>query len=132
MRPTRFAERELELVNPRYFPRYNETTNRWEVRKWNSLWRKRNPELNSILICNVRIEDDLGRDIGYKDIDKSIIDTVREGFYWARKAKELSAKIDRDNERLEQSSDEEIEYVSRYMAKNIWHKFQEPTVFYGG
>jgi hypothetical protein len=131
MRPTRFAEKELELICPRYFPYFDDLKTRWTIRKWHSLQRKRYPLLNSDLIYIAKREDDEGNDIGYSEIDAQIITTVRIGFYYATKAKELSAQIDYENEQMQAREDEEVTYQFRSAAESIWRHYKEPSIDLG-
>ena len=131
MRPTRFAEKELGLICNRYFPYYHPVKDRWEVRKWFSLQRKRYPEIFSELIYTVKLENDEGQDIGYREVDQDVIDNMRLGFYLATKVKELDAQIEWDNQRMQEDEAEEEEWQYRQAAKSIWHHFKEPTVDVG-
>jgi hypothetical protein len=107
----RWFKKELSLINPRYKVFYDERKRQYQIRK-----------SDSTIICIVP----------YPSLDNRILMDLRRGLYWATKAKELVQKIDEHNARLIEQSNIEDEYISRYMAKRIWHYYREKTLDLGG
>jgi len=119
--PEWFA-RALKLIHPKYFAIYDEKKKKYFIRKWLTAYpRPRTWEIDSTPVCPV----------AFPMLDERTLQKLREGLYWARHAKELLLQIDRNNERLEEQADIETEYVSRYMAKSIYHYYREPTICMG-
>ncbi len=119
--PTWFA-RDLSLIHPKYFAHYDERSGTWRIRKWLGMYsHPYTVEENSVLICIVR----------YPTLDTRILSDIRRGLYLATKAKEIAQRIDASNARLMESGDVETEYVSRYMAKDIYRHYREPRVIGG-
>lgn len=137
-----YVQKELGLINPLYFATYDNTPQhsdgrgRWHIRKWKSVFlanhRISNWRFASINILTLRKEDETGNDIGYRPLDIRAVKTVQEGLYWAKRAKILARKIDDSNQYMEENAEQEMGYISRYMAKRIWHYYREPTIILGG
>ena len=137
MNAERYIQKELKCIHPAYFAVYNYENKRWEIRKWTGRKHK-NPSRydwmnNSKLIVIVRQEDEHGRDIGYEPLDMRIIKAIKKSNWLKVQWKErLVDKIDRNNERLMEQADAEIELLSRDMAREIYRYYREPRVFLGG
>lgn len=133
MQAESYVQKELELIHPLYFSIFNEENQRWHIRKWNSVFLANHKIVNwkfaSINILTIRKENETGSDIGYMPLDMRAIKAVRLGLWGARNVKRIKQEVDNANQYNEEKADQELDYVSRYMAKNIWHKFQEPSVF---
>lgn len=152
MNAPKYIQKELSLIDPLYFiaydplprvcgngeeiPLFVDKQGRWLVRKWKTVnpinqrldtWR-----FNSINILTVSKTDEGNNDIGFCSIDRRVIDTMREGFYWARNAKRILHDIDRSNDSMVEREEAEEDYIHRYGAKMIWRRFREPRVFLGG
>ena len=84
------------------------------------------------MVLQVNKENEFFQDAGYKDIDRDAILAVKVGLYNAANGKAVLARVDKHNDRLAQSQQDEVDYITRYMAKRIWHYYQEPTIFMGG
>ena len=114
--------KDLSLINPKYFANYDEMSGTWIIRKWLGAYpRPRTVETDSKIICIVP----------YPMLDERILSKIRRGLYFAQKTKELIQKIDESNARLVEQADVETEYVSRYMAKDIYRHYREPRMVGG-
>lgn len=56
---------------------------------------------------------------------------MREGLYWAKKAKEYAIQIDKENDKMVEQEEIEHDYITRYMAKHIWSYYREKTLDLG-
>ena len=115
-------KKDLELINPRYFASYDERSRTWSIRKWRTMYpRPHTMFKDSDPICMVP----------FATLDERMLEKIRRGLYWARKAKELAQSVDADNARLLEQSEAETEYVSRYLAKDIYRHYREPRIIGG-
>jgi len=124
-----YIDKELSLINPKYFAVFDRQKKRWRVRKWDSMTRRRNWRENSEAIFTVKKENAKGDDIGYSPIDMRTVATMRLGFYNARNAVRLLQEIDAANDSIVRKGDAETDYLMRNGAKRIWHNYQEPSVY---
>ena len=110
------------MINPKYFAIFDNRRRKYYIRKWRSEYpRPRTWRIDSEAICQVP----------YPMLDQRILDKVRSGLYWARKAKELALEVDRHNDREVDREEVEHNYITRYMAKNIYKYYREKTLDLG-
>ena len=122
MKEPAWFTKELGLVNPKYFAIYSDKRGKYYIRKWNGAYpRPRTWRTDSTPICQVP----------YPMLDQRIIDTLRKGLYWARKAKELAMQVDKHNDDIVEQEDREQTYINRYMAKRIYEYYREKTLDLG-
>jgi len=135
-------QRELSLINNDYFCVFDLLENPidneglWVIRKWkfkNPIsrqlysWRE-----NSTPIMVIHDTDIWTGELRYKRLDMSIVSSIREGQYWARRGLELAYKVDADNARLMEQAEAEEDYIHRYAAKKLWKLNREPTINLSG
>lgn len=117
-----YLKNELKLVHPLYFPVYDDRNKIWRIRKWlsiNPMNHKLNTwQFNSTNILNVG-----------KEINMKAVESVRRGLWGARFGKRLLQEVDESNARLIEQNEANVDYATRYIAKNIWAKYRHPRVF---
>ena len=144
-----YIQRELAGVDSLYFaifnPRIRDKKNmsygkgRWQIRKWTGICPKRLDLWGCsgyseviMTICKEEMTHEGLVDAGYENIDRRVITAIRESNYWMADYKRKLDEIDWNNENLERKAKAEFEYESKWVAKNIWRKFKEPTVLLSG
>ena len=145
MNAPRYIQKELKAIDSLFFAVYNPYVEsgmsygrgRWQVRKWRGVHPKRHDlwDIESDVImtlCKEEVTDEGLVDVGYEKIDRRVITAIGESNYWKANYKKKLQEIDWNNENLERKAKVELEYESRYMAKSIWRKMKEPTVFLNG
>jgi len=119
--PTWFKN-ELKLIHPKYFTIFDSRRRKYYIRKWKTAYPRPNTwKRDSTPICQVP----------YPTLDHRILDKMREGLYWAKKAKEYAIQIDRENDKMVEQEEIEHDYITRYMAKHIWGYYREKTLDLG-
>lgn len=139
MTAPRYIQRELRAMDPRFFCIFNESTGRWEFRKWHlpPIFKPRfdNFENRSKLMLTVCVYDDQGHDVGFLPLDERAMTSFRAGLKNGENYKQFLQTVDEHNEKNARQANEEAEYVARYAAKKILQKltmFARPQVFLGG
>ena len=144
-----YIRQELKAIDSLYFaifnPRIRDGKNmsygkgRWQIRKWRGVFPERLDLWDCygyseviMTICKEEVTDDGLVDAGYEKIDRRVITAIGESNHWKADYKKKIEEIDWNNENLERKAKVELEYESRYMAKSIWRKMKEPTVFLNG
>lgn len=131
-----YIQKDLKCIDPNYFAVFNYKNKRWEIRKWLTQYPRRGGRAywldNSKLIFIVRQEDEDGYDCGYEPLDMRVISALQKSHWFKLRWKKELARIDRNNERLTEQADREMELQSRDMARAIYKYYREPSVFLGG
>lgn len=129
----RYIQEELRTINPLYFAVWDNARKFWRVvkKRYNSS-KRRNWRFDSVPIMRVQDTKDLYVYRKYQALNMSVINAMKEGFYNARKAKEISAAIDRNNEALEEKANADARYIGRDTGRSIWKHFREPSIFLSG
>jgi len=127
--------RELRAFDPKLFVVFDNRKQRYEVREWAvnhptkrdarcyDLWIRK-----SNLIETVSEKDELLSDLGYRDLDRRILYSLKRSVRDSEDPERTLYNIDEANRILEEKGDVETEDASRRMAKEIWHFSKEPTV----
>jgi hypothetical protein len=122
-----WAQKELKLIDPRYFAVWDTKNKCFRVRKWYST----HPIDQKLSLWESR-SDNIAKLPPYEEINMAFVESMREGFYWARNAKMLLQEIDESNAKLEESEAREQDYMARYMAKEIYRIYREPRIILSG
>jgi len=135
-----YLQHEALLMNNRYFIAWNNEKKRWELRAWKVrplfnvtpkiIKRWVGQDKPSYLIKRCFSSDEVGNDIGYKNIEgTSFIQDCKRGLYNMQMAVRILREIDEANLNKEIAESKENDYQHRAAASTIWHHYQEPTVF---
>ena len=128
-----YIQRELKVINPLYFAVWDNARKYWRIVKKKSWYSKeRNWRFDSVPILKILDNKDLHAEAKYKALDMRTIHMMKEGFYNARKAMEISRAIDNYNEALDEKANEDARYIGRETANDIWRHFREKTIDMGG
>ena len=144
----RYLTQELKAIDSMYFIVFNSCIldrksmsagrGRWQVRKWVGIYPKRldlwDTEMSEVIItiCKEEMTDRGLVDVGYEDIDRRVINAIRESHWWKLDWKRKVADVDWNNEKLERQADAELDYQSKYVARRAWHMEREPTINLSG
>ena len=145
----RYITQELKAIDSMYFAVFNPCIierksmsagrGRWQVRKWVGnrpkrldLWNCYGYSEVIMTICKEEMTDRGLTDVGYEDIDRRVIDAIRESHWWKSDWKRKVADIDWNNEKLERQANAELDYQSKYVAKRVWRSWREPTINLSG
>lgn len=131
MHGPRWSQDEARLIKPEYFVVFNPLTERWEVRKWASLYWQNDWQLHgfSSFVRKSCLHDDQGRDIGFRPLDARLFYELKRGLYNARRAIYYLRELDEANRRMEEAADAEQDYQHKAAAKAIYKHYREPSVF---
>ena len=142
----RYIQKGLSLIDKLYFAAFNPCVEggmsnkkgRWQVRKWVGVFPKRlnlwDTDMSDAImtICREEVTEDGLVDIGYEEIDMRVVTAIRKSNYWKNQWKKKIAEMDWRNERKERQANIELDYQSKYVARQVWHMEREPTVHLSG
>ena len=142
-----YIQRGLRGIDSMYFAIFNPCIldrksmsagrGRWQVRKWGGIHPKRldlwDTESEVIMtICKEEMTDRGLVDPGYEEMDIRVVTAIRKSNHWKNQWKKKIAELDWSNEKLERQANDELDYQSKYVARQAWHMEREPTVNLSG
>ena len=141
-----YIQKGLKAIDGMYFAVFNPNVKggmsakkgRWQVRKWLGVYPKRldlwDTDMSEAIltICKEEMTDDGLVDAGYEDIDSRVIFAIRKSHYWKLDWKRKIAEMDWKNDRLRRQADAELDYQSKYVARQAWHMEREPHICLSG
>jgi len=137
MRTPRWLNKELGLIKDSYFAVYNTLIKRWEFRRWNGVHVK-SDLLNFGYLAKsdefhrICMRDKNGYDVGYREPTMKDVRAVRKSWWIKERIKKVLSTIDESNDAMGVSYEKDTDYIARDVAKRIWHRYREPTVYLGG
>jgi hypothetical protein len=133
MKPERWFVRDLAAFDPDLFVVWDGQLKRWAIRQW-VVQNHRRMETRadwiekSILIMRICYRDESFHDVGYKSLDERTMHALRL-MRWENLNPNLTqVQIDRDNERIENSFQEDVRLVAKDVAIDAWRHYQTHTV----
>ena len=147
MNTPKYITQELKAIDSMYFAVFNSCIvdrksmsagrGRWQIRKWVGIYPKRlglwNEESEVIMtLCKEEMSDRGLVDVGYEDIDERVVSAIRKSHWWKLDYKRKLEDVDWHNEKLERQANAELDYQSKYVARQAWHMEREPTVHLSG
>lgn len=134
MRPESWFTKDLAAFDPDLFAVWDNQWKRWTIRQWVVQHNRRTDTRadwieKSILVMRVCYRDEYFHDVGYKSLDNRALQAIRLMRWQNLNPNQVQIEMDRNNDRIEASFQEDVRTVAKDVAIDAWRHCDTHTVY---